>query len=186
MYLGRNVNEYKEESEDIIKQAISEGGIRCELCSKPLRYHSRYTRVIKETGQELEITMVWCRKCKKWHSLQPDFLLPQKHYSGNEVESVVIDGGTLPADEIDTEASCATVRRWIKQVGARIRQAVSKLKYIFGRDGQAVSEVRIGAGYCYSELEQVLEMAPELVKCSGNKLGLANIWLGTSEIAVYI
>jgi len=137
-------------------------------------------------GEKLRITVVWCRKCKKWHSLLPDFLLPNKHYSGNEVESVIIDSGSQAIDEIDTEASDSTVRRWIKQIGKRIRQAVSKLKYLFGKSGQVVSETAIDAGHCYSELEQILEMAPRPVKCSGNKLGLANIWLGTDMVAVYI
>jgi glutathione S-transferase len=112
--------------------------------------------------------------------------LPHKQYSGNEIESVIIDSGTLSADEIDTEASYATVRRWIKQIGERVRQAIGKLKYHFGRDGQAVSEAAIYTGHCYSELEQVLEKAPTSIKCSGNKLGLANIWLRATDIPAYI
>ena len=186
MYLGRNVKEYDEKSGEIIKQAITWGRIRCELCLRPMRYHSNYIRTIKETGQKLRITVVWCSRCEKWHSLQPDFLLPHKHYGGNEIESVIIDSVALHADEIDTEAGPATVRRWIKQIGGRIRQAVSRLKYHFGRAGHAVSEAEIDAGHCYSELEQVLEMAPRPIKCSGNKLGLANIWLGSMGIPAYI
>ena len=186
MYFGRNVKEYNEKSGGIIKQAITGGRIRCEQCLMPMRYHSNYIRTIKETGQKLRITVVWCSKCRKWHSLQPDFLLPHKHYGGNEIESVIIDSGTLSVDEIDTEASYSTVKRWIKQISGRIRQAVSKLKYHFGRAGQALSEAEIDAGNCYSELEQVLEMAPKPIKCSGNKLGLANIWLGSTWIPGYI
>ena len=186
MYLGRNVKEYEEKSESIIMRALSEGRLLCELCLQAMTRHSSYERGKKETGEKLTIMIVWCSKCKKWHSLQPDFMLPQKHYSGNEIEGVVIDSGTISADEIDTEASYSTVRRWIKQIGERVRQAVSKLKYLFWRTGKAVSEVEIEAGHCYSELEQVLEMAPKPVKCSGNKLGLANIWLGASEVTAYI
>jgi len=186
MYFGRNVKEYEEKSEEIINRAIADEKIRCELCLRRMRRHSKYSREIKETGQRLEITVVWCSKCKKWHSLQPDFLLPNKHYSGNEIECVIIDSESQTVDEIDTEASDATVRRWIEQIGERIKQAVSKLKYLFGRTGQAVSETTIDAGHCYSELEQILEKAPWPVKCSGNKLGLANIWLRASGIAAYI
>jgi len=186
MYLGRNVKEYEEKSEEIIKQAINAGRIRCEQCLRSMQYHSNYIRTIKETGEKLKITVVWCSWCKKWHSLQPDFLLPHKHYSGNEIESVIIDSGTLSAAEIDTEASYATIRRWIKQISERVKQAVSKLKYHFGRAGQAVSEAAIYTGYCYSELEQVLEMASKPLRCSGNKLGLANIWLRATGIPAYI
>ena len=186
MFLGRTVKEYEEKSEEIISQAISEGRFRCELCLHPMTRHSSYTREIKETGEEIAITMVWCRKCEKWHSLQPDFLLPHKHYSGNEIEFVVIDGGTMPLNEIETAASEATARRWVKQVGGRVRRAVGILKYLFGMAGRAVSEIIIDAGTPYDELEQVLEMAPSAVRCSGNKLGLANIWLGTGSVPAYI
>jgi hypothetical protein len=118
--------------------------------------------------------------------LLPDFLLPNKHYSGNEVESVIIDSATEPVNNIDTEASEPTVRRWIKQIGERIRQSVGILKRLFGRPGQAVSEVAIDPGAPYSELEQILEMAPSPIKCCGNKLGMANIWLGTNSPPAFI
>jgi len=186
MFLGQEVKEYEEKSAEIIKRAISEGKVRCELCLHPMIKHSSYMRGIKETGEQIRITMVWCKKCRKWHALLPDFLLPCKHYSAKEIECVIIEGAALPVDEIDTEASESTARRWIKLVGERIEQAVSKLKYHFGRGRQAVSEVAIDAGYCFCELEQVLEMAPAIVKCSGNKLGLANIWLGTCGVSSYI
>ena len=186
LHLGRDVKEYKEKSEEIILQAIAEGRFGCEFCLHPMVRHSNYDRGIKETGQKLTITMVWCKACEKFHALLPDFLLPRKHYSGNEIESVLIDSGSLPVKEIDTEASEPTVRRWIQQVGERIKQAIGILKYLFRRAGQAVGEVAIDAGHCYSELEQVLERAPREVRYSGNKLGLANIWLGTNETVVHI
>ena len=99
MYLGRSVNEYRENSDGIISQAISEGKILCALCLKQMRRHSTYDREVKETGEVITITVVWCRKCEKWHSLLPDFLLPNKHYSGNEIESVIIDSGEGPLSQ---------------------------------------------------------------------------------------
>ena len=186
LFLGRDVKEYESESAEIIKLYINEGNIRCEKCLLPMAKHSKYKRLIKETGSQITIIVVWCSKCKVWHALLPDFLLPYKHYSGNEIESVIIDSGLEPVSHIETKASEGTVRRWIKQIGTRITQAISVLKYLFRRAGQAVSEVAIETGPEYSELEQILEMAPSSVKCSGNKLGLANIWLGTNAMAVYI
>ena len=186
IHLGHNVKEYEEKSEKIILQAIAEGRFGCEFCLRPMNRHSSYDRGIKETGQTLAITVVWCKECSNFHALLPDFLLPRKHYGGNEIESVIIDSGSLPVSQIDTEASEQTVRRWINQIGDRIKQAISILKYIFGREGRAVSESAIDTGHCYSELEQVLEMAPRTVKYSGNKLGLANIWLRTNVTVAYI
>jgi len=186
IHLGRDVKEYESKSEEIILQAIAEARFGCEFCLRPMARHSNYDRSIKETGQTLTITMVWCKACRNFHALLPDFLLPRKHYSGNEIEGVIIDSGTLPVNQIDTEASEPTVRRWIQQIGERIKQAISMLKYLFWRAGQAVSEIAIDTGHCYSELEQVLEKAPRSVRYSGNKLGLANIWLGTNETVVHI
>ena len=186
LFLGRDVNAYRAGSGEKIEQALTGGRFRCELCLRAMRRHSSYSRDIRETGETLEITVVWCRKCKKWHALLPDFILPNKHYSGNEIESVIIDSGNVAVSQIETEASESTVRRWINQIGERVRQAVGKLKYHFGKPGQAVSEIAVDAGRCYNELEQVLEMAPKEARYSGNKLGLANIWLGANGAAAYI
>jgi len=186
MFLGRTVKEYEEKSAEIIAQHVNGGNIRCAHCLLPMTRHSSYLREIKETGDQIAITMVWCKKCRSWHSLQPDFLLPHKHYSGNEIESVLIDSATEAVNRIDTPASESTVRRWIKQTGARILQAVSILKYLFGRAGQALNEVAIDPDSPYNELEEVLEMAPSTIKYSGNKLGLANIWLCTNSVPTHI
>lgn len=186
MFLGENVKDYKKKSLVIIKKALNEGLFRCELCLQSMKLHSNYERNIKEIGEVITINIVWCSKCRKWHALLPDFLLPNKHYSANEIECVIIDSATENVNLIETEASQSTVRRWIKQVGERIESAVSKLKYLFRRAGQAVNEVVIDPGPCYNELEQVLGKAPSDVKHSGNRLGLANIWLGTNDIKAYI
>ena len=186
LHLGRNVNEYRTESGKIIKLALDEKEFLCEQCFRAMGRHSSYYRDIREIDENIEITVIWCRRCKIWHALLPDFLLRNKHYSGNEIESVIIDSETMPANQIETNASEATVKRWINQIGDRIREAISKLKLLFGQAGQAVCEIKINAGHCYNELEQVLEMAPAEIKYSGNKLGLANIWLRRSEVAHYI
>jgi hypothetical protein len=181
MYLGRDIKEYREKNKGIINQALSDGKLRCEQCLKRMRYHSSYDREIKESGETLTITVVWCRKCKKWRSLQPDFLLPCKHYSGNEIEGVIIDSATEAVKNIDITASESTVRRWIAQISERIVGTVGRLKHLFDVGGAIID-----AGHCYSELEQILEKAPQAIRCSGNKLGLANIWLRKSEVPGYI
>jgi hypothetical protein len=151
-----------------------------------MKRHSSYERGIKETGEQIKIIIIRCNPCKKGHALLPDFLLPRKHYSGNEIESVIIDSATLPPEEIETEASAPTVRRWITQIKERINRATGIIKYLFKRAGKAISELSIETGNPYSELEQLLEMAPKRLKHSGNKLGLANLWTGTNEVRAYI
>ena len=187
MYLGRNVKEYEELAEQIIDDQIRNGNIRCELCVRQMSRHSHYERGLKESGQRINITLVWCKPCRKWDALLPDFIFAHKHYSGNEIESVIIDSAdTDNVKYINTKASEVTVRRWIKQIGDRITRAVSVLKYIFGQAGRVINEAVMTPGSCYSELEQILEMSPSSIKYSGNKLGLANLWLGTNTIKVYI
>ena len=177
LYLGKNVKQYDEISKEIIKDHVAGGRIRCDMCSQPMNRHSSYTRGIRETGEKIVITLVQCRRCNNYHALLPDFLLPHKQYSGNEIESVIIDSATQPTNQIETEASESTVKRWIKQIGDRIKMAVSVLKIVFMEMGRVISEIRIETGNAYNELEQVLNMAPEATKYTNN-LGLANIWLG--------
>ena len=186
MFMGRDVNEYWEMLGKIIVFTVDAGQIKCQICLSSMKVHSYYYREIKETGEWITIAVVWCRKCRKWHSLTPDFLLHHKHYSGNEIESVIIDSATEHVTKIETEASESTARRWIKQIGDRIRQTVGILKQLFGRAGRSVNEVAVDPGPPYDELEQVLEMAPRELKYSGNKLGLANMWLGTNIVLANI
>ena len=186
LFLGRSVKEYKEGSEKAVEELMQAEKISCELCLRPMKRHSSYERGIKETGEKLRIIVVRCNTCNKGQALLPDFLLPHKHYSGNEIESVIIDSESLPAKEIETEASEPTVRRWMVQVGDGIKRALSIIKYLFNKAGKAISELSINAGDSYSELEHLLEKSPKPLKNSGNKLGLANLWIGTNEVRAYI
>jgi len=183
LYLGRNVNEYEKIHKERIRGLVGEGAITCGLCLLPMRLHSNYVRTIRETGQKLTIAVAWCRPCKNWDALLPDFLLKGKHYSGNEIESVIIDSATVaPVNQIEREASESTVRRWIRNVGERIKAAVGTLKGLFGCACHSASETAAGALSVYGTLEQALERAPSAKMYSGNKLGLANIWLCSGRI----
>ena len=186
LFLGRNVKEYEISSKEKISQLLISESIRCELCTRSMALHSRYTRRIKETGENIEINIVWCSACRKWHALLPDFLLPHKHYSGNEIESVIIESESILMSQIETEASESTIRRWIRQINDRIMRTINILKILFGRTGHPVSETVISLGAPYNELEQLLEMAPYHIRSCLNKLGLANQWLGTYGNNVYI
>ena len=193
LFLGKDVNDYKEKSLDIIKNAINNKLLLCEYKSTPLKIHMHYTRKIKygankSNEAKIEIYFLICKICKRphGHALLPDFLSPYKQYSADEIESVIIDSATQPVNEIDTEASESTVKRWIKQVGSRIIRAISMLKANFMELGKVITEVMITSGHYYSELEQLLEMAPSTVKYGGNKLGLANIWISRQNRKMYI
>ena len=193
IFLGKDVNEYNEISLKTIKNAINNKKLLCEYKLAPLKIHLHYTREIKYGANKLEkakikIYFLICKECERQHghAVLPDFLSPYKQYSADEIESVIIDSASQPVSEIDTEASESTIRRWIKHVGGRITRAVSVLKAVFMDVGRVIAEVRLTPGHCYSELEQLLEMAPGTLKYGGNKLGLANIWLSRHNRRVYI
>jgi hypothetical protein len=186
LFLGKTVKEYMDKNVDIIEKMLINEALLCDLSLKPMGRHSKYCRKIKETGIELSITVIRCKPCNRGHALLPDFLLPRKHYSGDEIESVIIDSAIYPLGEIETEASEPTVRRWIKQIGERVKGACGILRYLFGRAGKVINELRVAPGPPYSEVVEILGMAPETIKCCGNRLGLANLWIGTSGIRSYI
>jgi len=193
IFLGKDVNEYNEKSLEIIENALNNKILLCEYKSTPLKIHLHYARKIrfganKSKRAKIEIYFLICKECERQHghALLPDFLSPYKQYSADEIESVIIDSASQPVSEIDTEASESTIRRWIKQVGHRIIRAVSVLKAVFMEMGRIIAEVRLTPGHCYSELEQLLEMAPGTPKYGGNKLGLANIWLSRQSRRMYI
>jgi hypothetical protein len=192
LYLGKDIKEYQSDSKNIIDRKLTDGDILCELCTKAMSKHSKYERGIKDSGEKIEITMVWCRPCRNWHALLPDFVLSCKHYSGNEIESVIIDSATEPISNIDTKASAPTVKRWIAQIGESIKEAISKLKGYCAENYKPISEIEIKAGPAYNELEQVLEhvlarfFADSPIKCCGNKLGLTNILLRSTGMPALI
>jgi hypothetical protein len=162
----------------MIREASASGELLCEECRRALKINTSYVRKIKESGESLTIRVLRCTCGAKGHALLPDFLLPHKHYSANEIESVIIDAKDTAVSDIETEASEATIRRWLTQIGERITGAVSVIKAIFIKIGDAVSEIHCGEAECgYDELEILLGYARRRLKSSGNKLGLANLWL---------
>lgn len=186
MFLGKDVEEYKNESKPFLQEALMQGKLCCELCLGLFKYHSEYQRYIKETGEKISITIVYCKGCNNYHAVLPDFLLPHKHYSANEIEAVVIDSGYMPISKIDTEAGESTVRRWKKQINERLGQAVSILKALFMELYGAISELYLEADTTYDELVKLLSFPPQNPMNSKNMLGLANLWLGKFQKNVYI
>ena len=191
LFLGKDVNEYIKKSSEKIKKKLDNEEILCDRCLALMKYYIIYPRKIKETGEKIDITFVICTKCKPRHgsALLPDFLLPYKQYSAHTIEDVIKENAEneqRPIKEIDTPASEPTVRRWIKQIGGRITMAVSKIKSIFIEKKRIISEINLEPGHCYNELKQLLKSAPVMQKHSGNKLGLANIWLSRQSRKSFI
>ena len=144
-----------------------------------MSFHDTYERTIKETGEKVIIHTLICHKCRKSKSVLPDFLLPNKHYSAKEVESVLLQAVDEAVYDIDTPASVSTVRRWLGEMdgeNGKLAGWVSGLKTVAIEQGCAVSEVTLAE---LRLIEQVGEFVHALHKIhfSGNLLGFAGIYL---------
>jgi len=139
--------------------------------------HDRYRRGIKETGEKIEIQRLICPECRGTTAVIPDFIMPYKHYSANEIESVIMQSENMPVYDIDTSASVDTVRRWLGEMKGKMSEWVSRLKVLAAeRYASPVSEVILAS---LSLIEQIRELSQKLprIKWAGNLLGYAGIWL---------
>ena len=176
-YLGSTVKDYLEKG----KAMLAGLQVSCpDHPAKVMAFHSTYPRTIKETGEKVVIHILICHKCKKTIAVLPDFLLPNKHYSANEVESVILqvaDG--VATYDIDTPASVSTTRRWIREMNdesGRLQEQVSRLKILAISHGCAISEIILAGLPLIEQIMEFVQVLPK-IRFSGNLLGYANIYL---------
>ena len=180
-YLGSTVKEYGEKGKTML--------LALEICcpnhpAKILAFHSTYTRTIKETGEKAVIHILICHKCGYSTSVLPDFLLPNKHYSANEVESVIMQAADgVGVYDTDTNASVSTVRRWLGEwcsEGGKLQKSVNRLKMLAYSQGCAVSEIILADLPLIEQLKEFVYALPK-IHFSGNLLGFAGIYLPGSS-----
>ena len=152
-YFGSTVNEYREKC---LKNLLD----MCICCPNhpecKMAKHGHYIRGIKETGEKIEIYRLICYKCRETITVLPDFLLPYKQYSANEIEAVLIDAETIRISDIDTEASESTVRRWDKVMGKEVEVWLSLLKaHVFKIKNKIVSELKLKGLSLVDQLETI-------------------------------
>ena len=161
-YLGATVKDYHENG----KRKLAELGLCCpNHPERTMSFHDTYERTIKETGEKVIIHMLICHKCRKTKSVLPDFLLPNKHYSAKEVESVLLQAVDEAVYDIDTPASVSTVRRWLGEMdgeSGKLAGWVSGVKTVAIEQARAVSEVTL-AGF------RLIEQVGELVHALHNE-----------------
>lgn len=175
-YLGSTVNDYIEKSIKL----LSELTIYCpEHNTVEMAAHGSYERGIKETGEKIRIYRFICYECGATVAVLPDFLLPYKQYSANEIEAVLIDAESTKVYDIETQASVYTVRRWIKEMGPLIIRWISMLKALaLEITGKAVSEISLFALAPIEQLRTLAECLPKIKTC-GNMLGFAAVYLSS-------
>lgn len=145
--------------------------------------HDTYQRKIKETGETITVRLLICHKCRVSLAVLPDFLLPKKHYSANEIESVAMqrEAGSSVYD-IDTPAKVCTVRRWLAEIPGKLEGQISRLKSLAMEHGPCpISEAAFAGLTLMEQLRLIVQKLPR-IKFSGNLLGYAGIY--TQSLAV--
>jgi hypothetical protein len=82
-----------------------------------------------------------------------------------------------PVEQVETEASVSTIRRWRNEFIAKAEQAVGALRgllYLFYE--KTINELELAGLKRFAKLEKILEKLPPL-HSSGLIIGAANIWL---------
>jgi hypothetical protein len=176
-YLGSTVKEYSENG----KSKLAGLQVRCpKHPAKILAFHDTYKRTIKETGEKVVIHILVCHKCGYRTSVLPDFLLPHKHYSANEIEAVIMQAADgVAVYDIETPASVSTVRRWLGEMngeGGKLREWVSGLKTLAIAQDCAISEITMAELPFVEQLREFVHALPK-IRFSGNLLGFAGIYL---------
>jgi len=178
-YLGSTINEY------ILRALAILGAMEfyCPVCGEKMSRHGKYPRHIKDKNATIWIYRYKCKnkKCKKTVAVLPDFLMPFKQYSGNEIESVILDNIEKAPEDIDnTLASISTVRRWIREYKYKMQTWVSLLKGIFlDLTGRVISEIRLNCPYI-EQLSIILRELPAIKTC-GNVMGASLIYLSAYQ-----
>ena len=111
---------------------MARGVVVCVLCFGQLRYHDIYDRhIIDEDGcwHWGWVVQSYCKDCKVYPSILPDFIMPHKHYSAVVIESVIseAESGGVIEQFGGCAADVSTMRRWIKQFNVRGAAAVGWL-----------------------------------------------------------
>jgi len=173
-YLGTSVKEYLEKAQGMVAGL----GMCCpKHPEKRMAFHDTYPRTIKETGEKIDIQRLICYECRSTIAILPDFLLPNKHYSANEIESVILqsEAGSSVYD-IDTAAAVCTVRRWLSGIPEKLTEQVSKLKSLAIENYACpISEVTHKDLSLMEQIRHISQRLPK-IRYSGNLLGYAGIY----------
>jgi hypothetical protein len=161
-FLGKSITEYQAKR-DIF---LSQKHFFCPLCGAPMKPHSTYDRSVKDYGVSIDIQRFCCvsKVCKHTQAVLPDFLVPYKHYSALEIESVLMDAVDVDSPlAIDTPISISTVRRWLHQFTPFLEEAISQLKALmFKKSGNIVTELSLCLESPIIAIQQLLTHLPDI------------------------
>ena len=180
-YLGKNVKEYREN----FLRYLNSMRIGWPDCSGSTSKHDSYDRHV-HIGKIIEWLVFYrvkCNRCGKTHTIIPDFVKPKKHYSACDIEIALneMEEG-IPVEQVETEASISTLRRWRNEFIDRAEQAVGALRgLLYLLYEETINELELAGLKQFAKLEKILERFPR-IQSSNLVIGETNIWL-TNHIA---
>jgi len=186
-YLGKSINEYLKK----VLIFLSALEIYCPVCGEKMGPHDNYPRYIKDKNITILIYRFKCtnKTCNKTKAVLPDFLVPYKHYSADEIESVLLDSIDTKPEFINTPAGIATIRRWVRLYKNEADNWISKLKAIlFKKAGKAIDETKLNRCHFTEQLSMLNEEFNKefpAIKTRGNILGSTVIYIRVCAIQEY-
>ena len=161
----------------------------CPVCSSNTVLHDCYNSHvhIDNKVEWIVIQRVICVSCGKTHAVIPEFIKPYKHYSAADIEFALkdIEDGTA-IEQVETQASISTVKRWFGEFKKRGWQAVGALRALLSKlFDKTINEIRFNGLKLFQALEHILEEFPEIE--SGNfVIGDTNLWLTNHMVGIYV
>ena len=175
-YLGKNVKEYREN----FLRYLNCMRIRCPDCGGSTSNHDSYERHV-HIGKIIEWLVFYrvkCDGCGRTHAIIPDFVKPKKHYSACDIEIALNEiEENIPVEQIETEASISTLRRWQNEFIERSGQAIGALRgLLYQLYEKTIGELELAGLKRFAKLEKILERFPQ-IQSSNLVIGETNIWL---------
>lgn len=184
-YLGQSVKSYLK---DFLRY-LENLELRCPFCNENTIGHGSYQRHVHIADKVfyLPIQRVKCNNCNKTHAVLPDFISPGKHYSAGDIEFTLRDAeaGIAP-ENMETEASIQTIRRWITEYRDKLEQAAGALRsLLYKLFGVTINELELTSEKSFRLLEKLLSALPK-VDSSQLSIGEGNLWLLTQWTGIYL
>jgi len=184
-YLGKNISEYRKNALRI----LCSSNPCCPVCGNKMKYYSFYKRHV-HIGKIVEWIKIYrfeCTVCNRTHAIIPDFISPRKHYSACDIELTLRDAqDSTPVDEIETEASVSTVKRWVMEFRGKVNQAVGTLRsLLYTLFNKTIGEISLFGLQSFELISKILQEFPT-IENSGLVIGESNIWLLKGQAGLYI
>jgi hypothetical protein len=184
-YLGQSVKTYLNH----FMRHLDALELRCPCCGGGTISHGSYERHvhIADTIEYIPIQRVKCSSCNKTHAVIPDFISPRKHYSTCDIEFVLndLEEGLKP-EQVESEASVQTIRRWWAEYKDKLPQTVGALRSLLYRVfNKTVNELLMTGVKGFALLEHMLEAFPA-IGSGGLVMGEANMWLSSHWTGVIL